>query len=54
MEKRIGVRLTEKELCKLDLLAKTTERDWSKVIRMLINQARLCDKADIQLDKVEA
>jgi predicted transcriptional regulator len=45
----IGVRLTREELAKLDALAAKTERDRSKVVRLLLAQALALELPDIAL-----
>ena len=44
----VGVRMTGDEVAKLDELAQATQRDRSKVLRLLLAQARL-DGYEIQL-----
>lgn len=48
----IGIRLTAEELAKLDALANATERDRSKVIRLLLAQAQLRPVPDVALREV--
>lgn len=47
--KVVAVRLSEEELKKLDLLAEKTQRDRSKVLRLLIAQAYTYPLPDIRV-----
>ena len=51
MARIIAVRVTERELARLDSLAKQTGRDRSKVIRLLLAQAKLSESPDIGLSE---
>jgi hypothetical protein len=46
---QIGVRVTAAELAKVDSLAAATERDRSKVIRLLLSQALARETPDLAL-----
>ena len=52
-ESLVVVRLSAEELQKLDALAQRTERDRSKVMRLLLSQAAAYDGPDIQLKAAE-
>ena len=52
-ESLVVVRLNAEELAKLDALAQRTERDRSKVVRLLLSQASAHDVPDIQLERTE-
>ena len=49
----VGVRMRPDELAKLDRLARATERDRSKVLRLLVAQAELAESPDVRLGESE-
>jgi hypothetical protein len=53
MDKIIAVRMTGAELLKLDMLAKATGRDRSKILRLLLAEAKLAPRRDIRVGEVQ-